>query len=263
MGQGKPLMNTDVITTRISAPGQASFTTLNGTLTTDPAFQSWDNDLGSGSITMNTRRMMNLQDSQETLLNFSHFIGGTSHTQSGGGWVDVGTPFGHTGVAQNNATATNDEYFALVSQFPNRDDGTPIQSVLPTLEENMKKVANASGAQKPIILPTITRFSDVGKYLSAITDGVSQQLDVDVQAQTRLAMDMCQEDLEEQKKEQKKLLVAKYGEEAYEMYFRAGVEAGYIYIKDELPWAVTKDDLIRAALADGKANRRTSWEAKV
>ena len=76
-------------------------------------------------------------------------------------------------------------------------------------------------------------------------------------------MDMCQEDLEEQKKEQKKLLVARYGEEAYDLYFRAGVESGLIYIKDELPWAVTKDDLYRAALADGKANRRTSWEAKV
>lgn len=262
MGQGKPLMNTDVLTTRISAPGQASFTTLNGTLTTDPTFQSWDNDLGSGSITMNTRRMMNLQDSQETLLNFSHFIGGTSHTQSGGGWVDVGTPFGHTGVAQNNATATNDEYFALVSQFPNRDDGKPIQGVLPTVEENLKKVANASGAQKPIVLPTLTLYN-IEEYSSALYDGVSQQLKVDADAQLRLAMDMCREDLEEQQKEQKKLLVAKYGEEAYEMYFRAGVEAGYIYIKDELPWAVTKDDLIRAALADGKANRRTSWEAKV
>ena len=137
---------------------------------------------------MNTRRMLNLQESQETLLNFSQNIGGTAHWQSGGGWFDTGTPFGHTGVAQNNAAATNDEYFALVSQYPDRDDGEPIWNPLPSLEENLKKVTNATGTQKPIVLPTINRFSDVGKYLAAVADGVSQQLDTDIEAQLKLAL---------------------------------------------------------------------------
>ena len=263
MSNGKPLMDVDVIDAKITAPGQASFITLNGTLTTDPAFQSWDNDLGSGSITMNTRRTMSLQDSQETLCNFSQFVGGTAHWQSGGGWFDTGTPFGHTGVAQNNAAATNDEYFALISQYPDRDDGEPIFNPLPTMDDILNGIKNVTGVQESIKPPTLKSFYDTPEFLGKMTAYTARQQAANVEAQAKMAAQKISEHLEEQIADQKRLLVEQYGEELYNLYFRARVEAGYVFIKPELPYSTTKDDLYQALFANGKADRRNSHLAKM
>ena len=49
----------------------------------------------------------------------------------------------------------------------------------------------------------------------------------------------------------------------YVTLFKAQVEAGAIYFKEELPYTITKEDIYNAALLDGKAEKRAAWARKV
>ena len=191
-------------------------------------------------------------------------VDGTSQTMCGGMWHDVGNPRLHSGQAQKAAAAINKELYALLCSYPDRNTGEPsyhVPDIKDTLKRAEKKVTDDEGA---IIMPSITKLSDVTKWISAYSEHIEQKLTLDRKKQIQVAAKMCQEEFEEQKERQKQFLVEKYGEEMYNTLFKAKVEAGAVY-NDPLNthYATTKEDLYEAAITDGKAERRNAFAAKI
>ena len=256
-------MQTEVTDVQIHSPGSYTIRTENGNIESTPTKYSFNNDLSRGSINNSMERLSALQTSQNITLNHNLTVGGSSQTNVGGLWSDVGSYTLHTGAHQRMATSTNDELFALLSQYPDRDDGEPIYNPLPNYEYNYEKAGQITAELMGIELPTITSLLDVPKWIAAWTAGLIAQNTMNVQLRTAIALQMTKEDLDEQIKIQKKYLVDKYGEEMYTLFYKAKVEAGAVYLKRFRPYSITKDDLYSATLGEGKCEKRNAHLAKL
>lgn len=251
-----------IINTTVDGPGSYRITTTNGTITSSPTQYTFDNDISHGNINNSIARVMQLQKAEQITLNHNLSIGGTSQTSARGVWEDVGTQDLHAGHAAIGATETNDELFALIAQYPDRDDGEPIYK-LPDMAECLDEAANITAESTAAELPTITRPLDVAKWVGAWTSHITKQITSNKKEQITLAAQIYKIKLDEQIKVQKEYLVEKYGEEMYNLFFKIKVEAGAVYQKDYLPYTITKKDILQAAIVDGKEEKRLAYQAKL
>lgn len=248
----------------IKGPGNFTVTSNNGEINGSTSNYSFSNDISRGNITNGIRREQNLIKSEQVNLDSSFVVKGTHQSSYGGAWIDYGTPELHTGQSQKGAESTNMDLYALLVQYPNRDDGEPIYNPLPNVAENLKKAEKkVTGNQKPMELPQITSLQTFGEWLAAVGTNFMSAFTVNRQAQVAIAAQMTVDDLEKQKKEQKEYLVSKFGEEVYNLQFKSQVEAGAVFFKEELPYNVTKEDIYRAGISDGKAENRAAWLKRV
>ena len=68
------------------------------------------------------------------------------------------------------------------------------------LKRAEKKVTDDEGV---IIMPSMTKLSDVTKWISAYSEHIEQKLTLDRKKQIQVAAKMCQEEFEEQIERQK------------------------------------------------------------
>lgn len=195
-------------------------------------------------------------------LNYNHSVGGTSQTITNGSWEDVGSKELQDGLSARGATATNDELFAVIAQYPNRDDGEPIYR-LPDMAQCIDEAVKITSELSASELPTIKRPEDIIKWAAAWTAYIAEQIAANKKEQLIMAAKIYQIKLDEQIRAQEKYLKEKYGDEMYNLYFRMNVEAGAIYMKDYIPCNVTKKDLLKAGIIDGKAEKRNAHLRKL
>ena len=248
----------------IKGPGTFSVTSNNGTIEGSMASYKFDNDISKGTIGNSITREQNLIKSEHVKLDSCIVVDGTHQFSAGGAWFDYGTPELHLGIAQKGVASTNLELYALMTQYPDRDDGQPIYNPLPNLSQNLEKAEKkVTASQEPMVYPTISNIKTAAQWASTVTSGIAKSVTANKKEQLKVAAEMTVADLEHQIETQKKYLVDKYGEEMYTLLFKAQVEAGAIYFKEELPYTITKEDIYNAALLDGKAEKRAAWERKV
>lgn len=248
----------------VKGPGSFTVTSNNGTVEGDMTNYSFGNDISRGNIGAGITREQNLIKSEHITLDNSFVVDGTHQGSYGGAWIDYGTPELHEGYAQRGAASTNMELYTLLCQYPDRDDGKPIFNPLPNLSQNLEKAEKkVTAAQKPMVLPTISDLSSLAKWVSTVASTYTSNIAANKAAQMAIAAEMTAEDLERQKKQQREFLTDRYGEEMYNLLFKAQVEAGAIYFKEELPYTITKEDVYNAALSEGKAEKRAAWLRRV
>ena len=115
----------------------------------------------------------------------------------------------------------------------------------------------------PIDLPTISSPMDIPKWIAAYSAQLIAQNTINKKFQLEIAAAIAIEKQMKQIETQKKYLVDKYGEEMYMSLFKAQVEAGAVYTKDFNDYSITKQDIYEAAFAEGKAERRNAFAAKI
>lgn len=251
-----------IINSSIKAPGSYTITTSNGTISSSPTLYTFDNDISHGNINNSTSRMTELQKAEQITLNHNLSVGGTSQTMANGVWEDVGSQELQIGHAAIGATSTNDELFALISQYPDRDDGEPIY-ILPDMAECIDEAMQVTSRMKAVELPTIKRPSDIALWIGAWAAKMGEQITSNKQEQMAVAAQIYKKKLDIQIKTQEDYLVEKYGREMYDLYFKLNVEAGAVYQKDYIPLSITKKDVLQAAIVDGKAEKRLAYQAKL
>lgn len=248
----------------IKGPGTFTVLSNNGKIEGSMASYTFDNDIAKGNIGNSIVREQNLIKSEHIKLDSCTVVDGTHQFSAGGAWFDYGTPELHLGLAQKGVAATNLELYALMTQYPDRDDGQPLYNPLPNLSQNLEKAEKKiTASQPPMVYPTISNLTTAGQWVSSVASGIAQSITSNKKEQLKVAAEMTVADLEDQIERQKKYLVDKYGEEMYVTLFKAQVEAGAIYFKEELPYTITKEDIYNAALLDGKAEKRAAWARKV
>lgn len=248
----------EVTSVKSNGYGSVEIQDTYGKTNTDYTLYQFNNDMRKGSISNSKDTLSSLEKVDQITLNYNQTVGGTAQTSANGAWEDIGSKALHDGLSARGATAVNDELFALISQYPNRDDGEPIYK-LPDMAQCVDEaVARITAESSPVSLPTITRPTDIAKWLAAWTSQMASQLTSNKAAQLAMAAKIYEEKLAEQIKTQKEYLVKKYGEEIYNLYFKIQVEAGAVYMKDYYPCTVTRKDLLQAGISDGKAQKRNA-----
>lgn len=256
-------METEVTNVDIHSPGSFTIRTENGSIESTPTRYNFSNDLSKGCINNSMERLSSLQSSQNITLNHNLTVGGSSQTNVGGLWADVGSYTLQNGAHQRMASSTNDELYALLAQYPDNNNGEIVFNPLPNLEQNYKKSGHVTAETMDIELPTIKGIMDIPKWIAAWTEGLVAQNTVNSQARTAIAMQSTKEDLDEQIKVQETHLKEKFGEEIYNLYYKTQIEAGGVYLKQMNPYTITKDDLYSATLGEGKCEKRNAHLAKI
>lgn len=247
----------------INGPGSFTIESDKGNIRTIPTSYSFGNDISHGEIDNSIKRVQHLQRSEHITMNHNMTVEGTAQNQVGGIWYDVGSPELHTGQAQRAATMTNKELYSLISNYPDRDDGEPIYIPFPSLTECLKEAEQITSEQTAPNLPTISTPTDIAKWIGAFAAHIGNQITQDRSKQMAMAAQLMVEKKEKQIQEQKKYLTEKYGEVMYETLFKAQVEMGAVYNKPYNNYSVTKQDIYQAAFADGKAEKRNAFAAKI
>lgn len=248
----------------VQGPGTFTVTSNNGVVQGSMATYTFNNDISNGAIGDGIVREQNLIKSQHIKLDDCIVVDGTHQGSYGGAWIDYGTPELHTGVSQMGAQKVNMELYTLLCQYPDRDDGQPLFNPLPNLSQNLEKAEKkVTGAQQPMVLPTISDATSLAVWVATVATTFASNLASNKAAQVAIAAQMTAEDLARQIKQQEEYLTDKYGEEIYKLLFKAQVEAGAVYFKEELPYTITKEDLYNAALSEGKAEKRAAWLKRV
>lgn len=247
----------------IDGPGSYRIHSTNGTTSSFPTTYSFDNDISHGEIDNSIKRVQHLQKAEHIKMNHNMTVNGTSQTSSGGSWRDVGSPELHIGHSQRSASATNAKLYALISNYPDRDDGEPIYVPFPSITDCLKEAEKITAEQSPIELPSIASPTDIPKWIAAYVSYIGNQVTKDRSQQMLIAAQLAAEKRQKQIDDQKKYLTEKFGEEMYNLYFRAKVEAGAIYNKPHNPCTITRQDVYQATFADGLAERRNAYTAKI
>ena len=247
----------------IKSGGSFTIDTTNGEMRSIPTSYTFGNDISHGEIDNSIKRVQQSSRVEHIKMNHNMSVDGTSQTSVGGVWQDVGSPELHTGQAQRAATATNKELYALISNYPDRDDGKPIFVPFPDIAQCMEEAEQITAELMPIDLPTISSPMDIPKWIAAYSASLIAQNTINKKFQLEIAAAIAIEKQMKQIETQKKYLVDKYGEEMYMTLFKSQVEAGAVYTKDFNDYSITKQDIYEAAFAEGKAERRNAFAAKI
>lgn len=242
----------------IKGPAHFTVTTENGTITGTPTSWTFNNDISQGNIDNSTQRNQCLQKSEHIKLNYSLAVDGTAQTSYGGVWIDVGSPELHSGDAAKAAMAQNVNLYALLTQYPDRDDGEPVYVPFPNFDQCLEKAQNITDEQKPCILPTITQPKDIVKWAAAYTDYQAENLAANEAKKLMIALQIEQEEIKKQQDTQKEYLTNKYGEEVYELFYKQKVEMGAVYTKDYNKYSITVSDVYDAAFSEDRAITRNA-----
>lgn len=247
-------METKITGYDVKSAGSFTINTNNGEINSIPTSYSFRNDISSGEISNSIKRIKLHSLSEDVSLNYNVNVNGTSQMSSNGCYEFVGSRRLQDGYAQRAASSINDDLYALIAQYPNRNTGEPIWNPLPNLTECAKKAEKVTAAGQPVELPTIKVPSDIGKWAAAWTAHMGQQLTANRTEQMQVAAQMVIEEKDAQIKEQKKYLTEKYGEEIYNLYFKTNVEAGAIYTIPNPPYSIERKDVVQALIGSGGNN---------
>ena len=247
----------------IRSGGNFTVDSTKGEMKQIPTSYRFGNDISQGEIDNSIRRVQELQKVEHVKINHNFNVDGTSQTCVGGTWCDVGSQSLHTGQAQKAAAATNKELYALIANYPDRNDGEPLWKPFPDLEQCMDEAKQITAEMNPIELPTIKTPSDILKWGQVYVSGLIEQEMLNKKLQLQIAAKIALEKRDRQIKEQKEYLVNKFGEEMYISLFKAKVEAGAIYKKEINDYTITTEDIQKAAFSDGKTERRNAFAAKI
>lgn len=256
-------MKDKILNYEIDGPGSFYIKSELGEIHSSPTSYSFSNDLSGGVICNSTRREQHLQKAEHIKINHNLTVDGTSQQSSGGQWIDIGTPTLHTGHPQKAAQMTNKELYALISSYPDRDNGEPIFVPFPSPQECMEEAKKITAEMTEFDLPACGSTSDIPMWIAAYARGIAIQNLANIELQMIVASLIAVEKQQKQIETQEKYLTEKYGEEMYIALFKAQVEKGFVYCKDMWDYTVTKDDLYTSAFADGKAERRNAFAAKI
>lgn len=247
----------------IRSGGNFTIDSSKGEMKQIPTAYTFGNDISHGEIDNSIKRVQELQKVEHIKLNHNLSVDGTSQSCVGGLWTDVGSPSLHTGQAQRAATATNRELYALLSNYPDRDDGEPIWRPFPDYMECMEEAEQITAEMMPIELPSIKTPLDIPKWIGAYVAGLVMQNTVNRKFQLEIAQMIALEKRQRQIDEQEEYLTDKFGKEIYMALYKANVEAGAIYKKEFNDYTITTEDIQNAAFSDGKTERRNAFAAKI
>lgn len=255
-------METKITGYDIKSAGAFNINTNNGEIKSIPTSYTFRNDISSGEISNSIKREKLHSLSKDIALNYSVNVNGTSQMSSNGSYEIVGSRRLQDGHAQRAASSINDDLYALIAQYPNRFTGEPIWNPLPNLSECLKQAEKVTAAGKPAELPTIKTPADIPVWTAAWTAHMGQQLTANRTEQLQVAAQMVVDEKNAQIKEQKDYLTEKYGEEIYNLYFKANVEAGAVYTATRPPYSIDRKDVVQAYLGDGNnklAEKRNAY----
>lgn len=175
----------------------------------------------------------------------------------------IGSDSSLTGQNARVATSCNNDLAATISQFPDRNTEEPVFNPLPNFDQCLIKAEKVTAESKGSYFPTIKRPADIITWVGAWLYNLEQQLTANRVKQVAVATQMSLDELEIQIEQQEKYLKDKYGEELYNLYFKAQVEAGAVFTPSYNPCTITKKDLFTAGFTNGLTERRNAALAKM
>lgn len=247
----------------IRSGGNFTIDSTNGEIKSIPTSYTFGNDISHGEIDNSIKRVQHLSRVEHIKTNHNMTVDGTSQNSTGGIWNDVGSPSLHSGHAQRAATSLNKELYALISNYPDRDDGKPLFSPFPNITECLKEARQITAQQTEPNLPTIKSIQDISLWITAYTSNLVQQNTKNISLQMETAGKLVIEKQQKQIERQKEFLVNKFGEEMYELIYKKQVEAGAIFDKDYNDYSITTNDVHQAAFDKDKSDKRNAFAAKI